>query len=532
MYSEPLKNKARSLALNNAIAALTSDRDSVTLARRSYVREVRDHILSSDHPYDKIVASELSDETIDNWENFYDSVTQAKDCSNLKVAYLSGPNPENDLRVICEAGILPENIWAFESENKVYSQAVASALNSEFPFIKLINGNIQSFVEVSPQKFDIIYLDFCGPLPSRNTKQKTLGAITKILSNHAINSPGILITNLSLPTELQDSSGRELISKLVATYLYPKESLEDSTGDMVEGPVFHEHDFETWLNIVQTDLDIYYGQFISRVLLDNASQISACDKVFNTVGIFNKLFDIKDSELLKAKLNSLFHFNDDGDGGDTIVDPGAWPILWSIGALDPTKNQKDKAYPQWIFNDPNFASFSDRFLSQLNADSSKNKFVDSVQTISFLLSERGNEFLSKTLSDMNDEHRIDQYYQFCDLVLFHQTLELIFRQLSGPYHINVEKSLRWRYTAKDTPMYMDMFVLDECRYLYDWMPTMDMLSKGLDNIERQLSYRFALDGVSKHSYLYNTEYFFGTSVVDVHIANFEAKEFSARKLIE
>ena len=81
-------------------------------------------------------------------------------------------------------------------------------------------------------------------------------------------------------------------------------------------------------------------------------------------------------------------------------------------------------------------------------------------------------------------------------------------------------------------MYLDMFVLDECRYLYDWMPTMDMLSNGFNNVERQLSYRFALDGVSKHSFSYNTEYFFGTSVVDIHTANFEPKKFSTRDIIE
>ncbi|MCD6184208.1 MAG: hypothetical protein J7K84_00230 [Deltaproteobacteria bacterium] len=42
-------------------------------------------------------------------------MSNQKKPENLKVAYLSGPNPENDLRVFCEAGILPENIWAFES---------------------------------------------------------------------------------------------------------------------------------------------------------------------------------------------------------------------------------------------------------------------------------------------------------------------------------------------------------------------------------------------------------------------------------
>jgi len=107
--------------------------------------------------------------------------------------------------------------------------------------------------------------------------------------------------------------------------------------------------------------------------------------------------------------------------------------------------------------------------------------------------------------------------------LEHQIVELLFRQVAVPYHVNVERTRRWRYQAKDTPMFMDMTILDECRYLYDWMPTTEMVSAGFSNIERQLAYRFALDGVSKHRRWYNSEYFFGTAVIDQFTEPFEAK---------
>ena len=80
-------------------------------------------------------------------------------------------------------------------------------------------------------------------------------------------------------------------------------------------------------------------------------------------------------------------------------------------------------------------------------------------------------------------------------------------------------------------MYLDMIVLDECRYIYDWMPTTDMLSNGISNIERQLSYRFALDGVAKHSRWYNTEFFSGTAIIDQDTAPFEAKLLNPREII-
>ncbi|MGO8712977.1 MAG: hypothetical protein ACLQUZ_13155, partial [Rhizomicrobium sp.] len=272
-YAEPQKVLARRQVIHGAICALTVDRTNATLCRRTYVREVRETLLARGG-YDAAAAAQLSNETIDRWEAFYDSVTQARDAKNLKVAYLCGPNPENDLRVFCAAGILPENIWAFESDADVHDKAVASALASEFPFIKIINGGIDTFLEASPMRFDIIYLDFCGPLPSRNKKQKTLLAISRVLACHALNSPGALITNVSLPTATGDAAGRVLLAKLVACYLYPKSFLEGDGSTTPEGPIAEGYEFDDWLPIVSANLESYYGQFVTRVLMDHASVIS------------------------------------------------------------------------------------------------------------------------------------------------------------------------------------------------------------------------------------------------------------------
>lgn len=476
----------------------------------------------------------LNDETINRWELFYDSITQSKEPSNLKVAYLSGPNPENDLRVFCEAGILPENIWAFESEKTTYLEAVESTLSSKFPFLKIIHGGIDSFIEASPQRFDIIYLDFCGPLPSRNKKQKTLGAITQVLECHSLNSPGILITNVALPTQEQDADGRELFSKLVASYLYPKEFLEDkdSENNFKEGAVAYGINFDEWLKIVTEDLDNYYRQFITRLIMDHANIISPYGRFYRHNALINKFFKINDKSEFSEYISSLFHFDDDGGGRNVIVDSGLHPVLWTLATLNKSINQSDTNYPDWIFVDKEFEKFASLFTSQLGINVSAKELVENLSPMSFLLSE-GNEyqFLSESIKKICKNHNISHYYNFCDLVLFHQIIELLFRQLAIPYHVNVEKTKRWKYVAKETPMFMDMTVLDECRYLYDWMPTSDMVSVGINDIQRQLSYRFVLDGVSKHQRWYNPEFFFGTAVVDQHTAGFEAKTLSRRELI-
>lgn len=525
-YVEPVKTLAREKVISSAIEALTANRTQSTLCRRSYVREVRD-VLVDRGGYDAYAAQNLTDETIDRWESFYDSITQRREASSLKVAYLCGPNPENDLRVFCNAGILPENIWAFESDAVVHDQAVEAALASEFPFIKVIRGGVDTFLEASPMRFDIIYLDFCGPLPNRNKKQKTLLAITRVLARHALNSPGALITNVSLPTEAGDALGRTLLGRLVACYLYPKEFLEGDGSNTPEGPIFEGYDFEEWLSIVNNDLENYYGQFVTRLLMDHASFISPYNRFPKQNRIFSNFFKEITSADSKTLVASTLHFSDDemSGGGDVIIDAGQYPVLWAFAALDKKANSSDENYPQWINSDEKFASFAETFLCQLRVDGNKDALITSTleMTFSMIAGQNQEKFLSKPLYEAVKDHDFRAYYQFCDLVLEHQIVELLFRQIAVPYHVNVEQTRRWRYQAKDTPMFMDMTILDECRYLYDWMPTTEMVSAGFSDRERQLTYRFTLDGVSKHRRWYNTEYFHGTAVIDQFTEPFEAK---------
>lgn len=530
-YSEPVKLVARKEVISSAINALTVDRNKATLCRRSYVREVREELIGRGG-YDANAAEHLKDETIDRWEAFYDSIAQSKDAATLKVAYLCGPKPENDLSVFCAAGILPENIWAFESDASLYDQAVESALGSEFPFIKVIKGGIDTFLEASPMRFDIIYLDFCGPLPSRSKKQKTLLAVTRVLARHALNSPGALITNVSLPTEAGDASGRALLAKLVACYLYPKEFLEGDGDNTPEGPIAEGNEFDEWLTIVTSDLENYYGQFVTRLLMDHASFISPYNRFPKKSRIYGNFFNPltpKDSTTL---VDSVFHFHDDemGLGGDVIVDAGQYPVLWAFATLDKKTNAKDENYPQWVNSDPEFASLGEAFLSQLRIDTNKDALITNTceMTFSMLGGTDQEKYLSKPLYEAIRNYDFTEYYQFCDFMLDHQIVELLFRQIAVPYHVNVEMTRRWTYQAKDTPMFMDLTILDECRYLYDWMPTTEMVSSGFSDLERQLAYRFALDGVSKHRRWYNPEYFHGTAIIDQFTEPFEAKILKLR----
>ncbi|OUC60303.1 hypothetical protein [Acinetobacter seifertii] len=531
MYSQPEKKIARLEVIQKAVRTLTTQRYDSTLTPKKHVRKVYDHLLAR-NGYDALHASKLSDESIQHWEKLYDSLIHKKKAKDLKVAYLSGPNPENDLHEFVKSGILPENIWAFESDLKTYNKALAAIIASKYPFLKIIKSNIADFFKVSPQRFDIIYLDFCGPLPSKESK--TLSTLTKIINEHALNSPGVLITNFGLASVEQDADGANLIDNLVATYLYPKPFLERSkkSKDIKEGAIAHSYDYDSWKKHVTRYRGNFYGQFVSRFLFDLIQMIVPYSNFPTSGSIFESMFNIKDKKQFEKDINSIFHFNE-MNGGDVISDPYMYSILWSLAACSKEINKEDSDYPAYIYQSNKFAAFCESFFSQMEQQGNSSQLMKNLSKVFFLLSEGCGEekYYSEKMTELSKINYFPRIYHFCDVVLFHQFKELMLRQLASPYHVNIEKTKRWKYKAKDTTMYMDMIVVDECRYFYDWMPNIGTIEHSIFSDDRLLVLRFVLDGMSQHRHYYTTEMFFGTACVGHDNKGFEAKLLSPRKEI-
>lgn len=529
-YKEKEKEIARNESLSEAIKLLTEERDKSTLCSNNYVRKVKEHLIKHGSIYDKIHAHKLSDTTIKRWELFFSSINKTKKSNEIKVAYLCGPNPLNDLEVLVSLGVLPENVWAFEVYPEHYDNAIITTLNSKYPYLKILNTEMSTFFTNTPVKFDLIYLDFCGPLPKRDGKEKNLETISSLFYNHCLNSPGILLTNFSLPSKEQDENGRKLIAGLVSAYLYPKAILEngDKNENFTEGPYAQGYSFDKWFNIVHNDLENYYGQFITRLINDIASVISTYNRFGNNHKylkyFFKRAFDNNDR--LRKRLLCLIHFfknfSKNSGGGDIIVDMQQYPIIWSIKKLiDLDEN---------VLKTDKFDKFADLFLKQLASPTNKINFTQNIDIMHFLLDERLDNkcFYSDGLLNIENKWNAFNKYIFCDVFLFHQLKDLLVRQLSVPYHMNIEFTKRWTYKAKESRMFLDMLIFDECRYVYDWMPTLDMLEKNLDNKDIELSYRFALDAIAKHNRWYNSEFFCGTAIIDQYTIGFRAKTLKNR----
>jgi hypothetical protein len=86
---------------------------------------------------------------------------------------------------------------------------------------------------------------------------------------------------------------------------------------------------------------------------------------------------------------------------------------------------------------------------------------------------------------------------FCDVPMLHLWAEAALYQLGFPYHVNVRKHWRATYKAKTHRMYLDSFVLDQCRAFYDWLPMIELYGRDLTNFERQLISRICMDSICK-----------------------------------
>lgn len=555
MYMEKEKCEVRESVILGAIEILTKNRRNATISSTEHIKKLKKYMENgSSYKKDKQFAKMLKETTINSWANYYDSLLQDKDISNLKVAFLSGPNPENDIKVLISQGILEENIWAFEYENSLYCDAVENLMKI-YPKAKIFKGKIDVFFKNTPIKFDIIYLDFCGPIMSR--KSKCIRTLNKMLEYHSLNSPGVVITNFSLPTKEESEETYNSLTKLASLYLYPKDYINEEVQPGEMGI-----DQDEWFELIKKNFEYYYGEFITRFIMDYASIFLPFANIAASKEYFEMFFNLSLKEL-KDSLKKIYYAEEytteeytteeyidrkkfcewinnidkekniyDDCGGNMYEDMRFYSILWGLKSLD----EKYGVMPN--FFDENFKRFAKSFLNQVSGErqvpglKGELQVIDKVAIIYYMIFGGMNAHYSEKLKKIYNMDRKKFFPQFCDVFTFQSIIGLLFGQLTVPYHINVKETKRWTYKSKETKMYTDMFVMDECRYIYDMMPTIDMIENTLLDIDYQLCYRFALDGLVKNQLNYNNELFFGNAIVGRDIKGFEESIFSERKTVE
>lgn len=253
-------------------------------------------------PYTAI--QNLDNSVCDEWCSFAESSYGKRSASELKIAYLSGPEPENDLTVLLSLGIHISNVWAFEQDAKLYAAALQKA-HDLHPSLKIYPGKIEDFVESSDLRFDIVYLDFTGPLFSASSRP--FHALHRIIENHGLSPLSVLILNSTEPDANDDSVN------LLASYFQQQMFVEgevygqkdengESVHQYVEGPDSYCYDRDQLRALVRQNFGAAYSAFATQYPAMYATYVQPAHSVIANP-VTKKRFFNPDQTELDAELN-------------------------------------------------------------------------------------------------------------------------------------------------------------------------------------------------------------------------------------
>lgn len=84
-----------------------------------------------------------------------------------------------------------------------------------------------------------------------------------------------------------------------------------------------------------------------------------------------------------------------------------------------------------------------------------------------------------------------------DIPMPEAMLSFLLAQATRPYFLHLPQSHRYVYTSLTTPMYLDICVYDQCRYLFDFAPSADFIPV-IQPTDRIRSLRYALGVLHRH----------------------------------
>jgi len=533
-YSQPTKVRARTLALSHAVEILTTRREHAAVVPKGYVARVQRTLSEREGTLDAYAASSCEGDLIAAWEDFWFSKVGAKTPSDLTIAYLAGPEPLNDFRELVRLGVHPHNIFGFESETKEFNQALAAAKASDFPLLKIIKMPLERYLQAVPMSFDIIYFDACGPFPSPT--QRTLRTVATIFRYQRLNPLSVLITNFAGPDTTNTMLTRSF-ADLVSGALYPRafQESDDPEWNLAEGPASNglvpkePGSNDSFFDIVLKDLPRYYGYFITRQLFDLGSFIVPLSRLASggSASLWSTFFAKSAEEIAKMAVDRKM-FDAEGNGGDYIVDPDMNALGWTLSALLDAHRTSD--YPAVEPQSKNLLQAWARELGG-SPEISAREAIDAYYLLRNL---PDRELLKPAMRQLLIGYRyLQSMHMFCDVPTSELALFPVLAQFSYPYHYNVQETQRYRYVAegKSANMYLDVIPFDTCRYLYDWLPSTELVSESFDLAGHQLVYRFALDALLKHSMRYNTEYVFGGHVIGFNEDGYSERLLRPRQVI-
>ena len=525
-YDQDEKKSCRSRLIKHAVRCLTTERSTSACVKRDHVDRVWEQLKESGEAKEFFTEGERDEieKEIKQWELFHDSQIQTRKPSDLRVCYLGGDNPINDLEVLIENGVLCQNVWAIEKKSDTLQKAWDNISRSDLRNVRLFKGAIQTFLKDFEGQFDIIYFDACGTLPA--VRQETLKVIGYVFLHNKLTSPGALITNFSFPpkqpaTEAEgeeakpaaegkeakpEAEGKEAKPEAEGKEAKPKAEWKekDEIKHLAENYLkyrlcntcrddnFPEENAVFLSN--RTDEE-NYSDYVTYQVIDSAYLFIPAQRMLSSTGqksLWDQIFQSRADFLKKAK-SYLTPQNENC----TTRDIKSLELPKSESSLEGLcKTEANEFYLQRIGSTlmraaekPN--SLCKAWVWEIFPDWKTQSLLRKEEIPQLLLTpllfcsqsyilQFANKDFCRCLGHLykfldRDEHGKCKIPRFCDVATSEATTcmvaGLLYGQMAYPSFPVMEKLLRLRYTAKERQMFSDVFIFDKCRYVYDQFPS-------------------------------------------------------------
>ena len=519
LYQQDEKERSRRLLWEYAVERITFSRNETRIIREDYVQSLWEYTCKRLLKYSHV--DEIDNTFLESWFGFASSTYKSISAEDIRVAYLCGPEPENDLKILIELGVRIENIWAIEKEQKFYAQALKSVRES-YPTLKIFHGSVESLLEINPIPFDIIYLDFTSPLFSRATKPYV--TVQTVFERQALSEIGVLITNSSIPDSTSDVvdflTDYFLFQPFVeGTVLGRMDDKSQPISWFTSGPLMDPMERTQVRTLIEENFEGAYSAFCTQFPILYANLIQPPLRVLGTSTSKRRMFDTSNEGILDVGLEKLSGSQEwlvrflEGDledgmeegwgfGGDLVLNPTGYPLWHFFRGL---KTQQSDLSKNWVNAYEEMVRGVSRLQAIYMGDLLRSVFEGYLPVLSKPLKEalpRINEVLPDRKSRL-----------FCDVPFPSLWVEVALNQLGFPYHPNVDLHKRFAYQAKTRKMFVDVFVFDRCRAFYDWLPMIEFYSQDLKVIERQILARICLDAIGKQIHKVISNLYSATNII-------------------
>ncbi|RXP51961.1 hypothetical protein EC396_12020 [Lutibacter sp. HS1-25] len=487
MYKNLTKDIARKNIWTHTINTLTVDKNysTVITEKELYLYwEYLEHTLKKDKRLNLSSQENIIKQFLDYRKSSLGNSTVEK----LKILFFCGPEPENDIEVLLGLGILEENIWAIELDKLNFTSAL-NIIKHSYPGVKIFKTKIDHIFDVIKIKFDIVYLDYTAPFFSKD--QKPYKTTIELFKNNILSDFGVLITNYSEIKPADDNF--ENYTKIIKEYFNYQtfvHELSEEEGTYLTSPYIEEENF---LDIVKSKYKNAYSSFLTHFHLYLAEIITPSFNVFKNKNIQSIFFDDKILKEYLKKVETL-DFSDDDDFikyGDKLMEPESF---WFEHFIENIKDLSPNIYGYFKTNKIDSLIQLTNLLKNWYSD----KEIFNKETL---------KYLEEAQSNLIDPRG----GLFCDVPMLHLWVNLLINQLGAPYHLNLKKHKRFRYTGNEREMFVDIYTLDKCRYFYDWLPSLSSLPENMLDIAKQLLIRINIDIIRKttQNYLIDESYQYG-----------------------